>query len=192
MTPWITFYTPTYKRPRGLAACLASVARQSAVSVIEQIVIPDHVGIGIDGMYAQIPNYVSAVHGQYVHLLADDDELADPDVVANLWRFIDVHGQPPLVLVAVQKGPLHLGNPAWPPVMGGIDLGQLVIRADIWKRHVHDYGKRYEGDFDLADALAREGIVPVYCPLLFLRGGQSHGAAEMVEVPTHVFGGVDQ
>ena len=63
MTPFISFYTPTYRRPEGLAACLASVGRQTVVDEIEQVVIPDHLGRGIGGMYGELPKYVDALHG---------------------------------------------------------------------------------------------------------------------------------
>lgn len=178
MTPFLTLYTPTYKRPRALARCLASVAAQTAVRTIEQIVIPDHLGIGIAGMYAAIPQYADAVHGRYVHVLADDDELADPHVVATVRSFADARAEPPVILVGVLKGSLLIQQPSWPPVLGAIDLGCLIVRSDVWKAHAGDYGKRYEGDWDHADALHRAGHAAAYCPVLFLRGGQSHGAAE--------------
>ncbi len=178
MSPFLTFYTPTYKRPMALGRCLASVARQSDVQTLEQIVIVDHLGIGIDGMYTRVPDYADAVHGSYVHVLADDDELASPDVVAYVRAFAEAHGMPAVILVDVQKGPLMLTAPSWPPVMGQIDLGSMIVRADVWKAHAHEWGHRYEGDFDFAAALHRSGREAVYCPVLFLRGAQSRGAAE--------------
>jgi hypothetical protein len=176
--PFLSFYTPTYKRPIGLGRCLASVAMQSAVRDIEQIVIPDHLGIGIGGMYARVADYVAAVHGDYVHVLADDDVLASPDVVAAVQDFAEANSHPPIILVAVQKGALIISQPSWPPVEGAIDLGCLIIRADVWKAHAHDWGHRYEGDYDFAAALHRAGHAASRCPVMFLRGGQSHGAPE--------------
>jgi hypothetical protein len=162
----------------ALGRCLASVARQSDVQTLEQIVIVDHLGIGIDGMYTRVPDYADAVHGSYVHVLADDDELASPDVMAYVHAFAEDHGMPPVILVAVQKGPLTFTAPSWPPELGNIDLGSLIVRADVWKAHAADWGHRYEGDFDFASALHRAGHAAVYCPVLFLRGAQSRGAAE--------------
>lgn len=178
MTPFLSFYTPTYKRPLGLRNCLESVARQTAVDAIEQIVIPDHLGVGIHGMYARIRLYASALHGAYAHVLADDDELSTPDVVAEVRDFAEARGYPPLILVGVQKGALVIREPAWPPVQGAVDLGCLILRADIWRAHAEDWGQRYEGDFDMAAALHRAGVPAMFCPVLFLRGGQSHGRAE--------------
>ena len=180
MKPFITFYTPTYKRPMQLAACLASVAEQTAKEHIEQIVIPDHLGVGIAGMYANVPQYVDAVHGIYVHLLADDDVLASPDVVARVMEFASAHHVPPLILVTSTKdGQDWPVMPEWPPMMGRIDLGCAITRADIWKAHVKDYGLRYEGDFDFLDALYRAGVPAAVCSLRFLYGKVSRGVPEV-------------
>ena len=85
VSPFISFYTPTYRRPKQLSACLASVSAQRGIEpgTIEQVVIADHVGVGIDGMYARVASYAEALHGIYVHFLSDDDVLAGPHVVAD-------------------------------------------------------------------------------------------------------------
>jgi glycosyltransferase involved in cell wall biosynthesis len=50
MTPFLTVLTPTYRRPVGLVACLESVWTQTAIDQIEQVVMVDHIGLGIGGM----------------------------------------------------------------------------------------------------------------------------------------------
>jgi hypothetical protein len=181
MQPFISFYTPAYRRPMALAKCLASVGSQSAVDAIEQIVIPDHVGVGVDGMYGRVPCYATAVHGQYVHLLADDDVLAGPHVVAQLRERAERENFPPVLIVSAIKG--HLTLPLedhGPPICGRIDLGCLVVRRDIWQQHVSDYGKCYEGDFFMADALWKAEHRFVYArDITFLIGAVSRGAAEV-------------
>lgn len=177
--PFLSFYTPTFARPKGLARCLSSVSGQTAVAEIEQIVVVDHVGVGIDGMYAKVPDYADAVHGQYVHMLCDDDVLVSPTVVAQLQSFAAAHGHPPVILVKSCKGGMTWpqGHP-WPPQIGAIDLGCVVTRRDVWQAHAHRYGLRYEGDFDFMQALHESGHDAVFCDLLFSSGGVSRGAAE--------------
>lgn len=179
MTPFLTFYTPTYKRPTQLARCLASVAAQTIVSDLEQLVVVDHVGIGVAGMYARVPQYAAAVHGQYVMFLCDDDVLASPTVAEAVREFARRHDAPPLILVATQKAGAMwpAGNP-WPPQLGAIDLNCAIVRADIWRQHVAAYGQRYEGDFDFLNALYSAGVPAVWCDLLFSIGAVSHGNAE--------------
>jgi hypothetical protein len=181
MPPFLTLYTPTYRRPQGLARCLESVRAQTIADQIEHLVIPDHVGVGIAGMYQRIPNYLDAVHGQYVHVLADDDELASPDVVERVKAHAVEHNYPPVILVRVVKGPWALpqAGEIWPPVCGSIDLGCIITRVDVWKAFAGSYGSRYEGDFDFMDAVARAGYPATFCDVLFLQGGISHGAPEV-------------
>jgi hypothetical protein len=156
------------------------VGAQTAVAAVEQIVIPDHIGVGIHGMYARVRDYATAVHGRYVHMLCDDDVLASPTVVAEVAAFAEAHDNPPVILVRAQKGhSVWPGQFHWPPVCGHIDLGCVITRADVWQQHVTDYGQRYEGDFDFMAALAQAGYPAAYCDLLFLRGGVSHGQAEV-------------
>lgn len=179
MTPFLTLYTPTYKRPEGLARCLASVATQTIVADIEQLVIPDHVGVGIEGMYARVPDYASAVHGDYVMFLCDDDVLASPTVIEEVKSVTEAYGRPPVLIVKTQKAGMvwPQGDP-WPPRQGAIDLNCAIVRRDVWQAHAHQYGRRYEGDFDFMHALYRAGHNAVWCPVLVSRGGVSHGEAE--------------
>jgi hypothetical protein len=180
--PFLTFYTPTYRRPQGLARCLASVQEQTIVDAIEQIVIPDHIGLGVGGMYRQVSRYAKAVHGRYVHLLADDDVLASPTVVEEVREFVRAHGEPEMVIVKSKKGQTYpLGAP-WPPVCGRIGLGCFIAREDVWRRHVQAYGHpgRYEGDFDFATAVWSAGHKAEFCDVLFVVGAVSRGAEEAV------------
>jgi hypothetical protein len=184
MSPtFITFVTPSYKRPKMLAACMASVGAQTLIHEIEHLVLPDHIGIGIEGMYAKLPQYASAVHGEYVHLLADDDVLADEHVVGEVKAFAELHGYPPVIIVEVVKhmeqGALCLPlNKFGPPVEGAIDLGCVITRNDVWKQHVGDYGKRYEGDADHLLAMWNAGHKFAYSDVYFLEGAVMRGRPE--------------
>jgi hypothetical protein len=130
-------------------------------------------------MFGAIPRYASAVHGEYVHVLADDDVLAAPDVVARLLEFAAWTHRPPLIVAQVDKGGrLYPHEPAWPPRLGAIDLGCLVTRADVWHQHVASYGRRYEGDFDFASALAASGHSAMVWHGVLLRGAVMRGASE--------------
>jgi hypothetical protein len=181
VTPFLTLYTPTFRRPQALAKCLVSVQRQTCVEAIEQIVVVDHVGIGVGGMFTQIPMYREAVHGEYVHILADDDVLAGPDVVERVRNEAYRHNRPEVIVVSAIKGALTLPlDRQGPPVCGRVDLGCYVIRADVWKRHCDAYGDTYEGDFAMASLLWTLQYRHVYAPeILFLVGAVSRGSAEV-------------
>lgn len=175
--PFLSFFTPTYRRPERLAACLESVRLQTVPC--EQLVVPDHVGVGIAGMYARVARYASALHGEYVHFLADDDTLAGPHVVAAVREFARSHGNPEVIIVqAVKNGLLLPFEMQGPPAEGCIDLGCVITRRDVWQAHADDYGRRYEGDFDHLNAMWSAGRSFMYCDLLFEVGPAMHGAPE--------------
>ena len=157
---------------------MASVAAQTAVDNIEHVILADYVGVGVGGMFGALPRYVDAVHGSYVHLLADDDVLASRLSVEELELAARDLGNPEVLLVDVIKG----GN-RYPhqtePRCGSIDLGCIVTRLDVWRSHVTDYGLRYEGDFDFARALWDSGRHFERAELLFMKGDIRRGAPEV-------------
>lgn len=175
--PFLSIFTPTYCRPVRLAICIESVRQQTVPC--EQVVIPDHVGVGIAGMYARVARYASALHGEYVHFLADDDQLATPQVVAQVREHARANGNPEVIIVQAEKNGLLLPfEMQGPPVEGCIDLGCVITRLDVWQAHADDYGRRYEGDFDHLNAMWSAGRVFSYCPVLFEIGPALRGAPD--------------
>ena len=79
---FITFYTPTYKRPTFLAVCKQSVQMQTCKDY-QHMVIVDDAGIGVDGMFNDIQHHTDRIRGDYVFILADDDRLLDPEGVGK-------------------------------------------------------------------------------------------------------------
>lgn len=181
--PFLTFYTPTHKRPTLLARCLQSVWAQTAVDDLEQLVVPDHVGVGVGGMYDRIPLYAAAVHGRYVHVLADDDELAAPDVVERLRADVAAAGDPPLVVARAYKGMREFPRSRyWPPVLRQLDLGCLVVRRDVWLANLDGYGGEYWGDYLFAARLAEQGVVPAWSDVRLVVGAVLYGKPERADV----------
>lgn len=179
---FITFYTPTYKRPQRLARCLESVSAQTAVEDIEHIIIADHVGVGVHGMYERLPQYVSAVHGDYVHLLADDDVLAEYDVVEQVRDFAREKNYPEMIQVRVVKGFVEFPLEPWgPPVLQRIDLGCIITRGDIWRKFAAEgaYPPKYDADFYFMKALWDAGHRWQFCDVRFLWGDVLRGVPEV-------------
>jgi glycosyltransferase involved in cell wall biosynthesis len=153
--PFLSFYTPTYRRPQQLAACIASIQNQTRANRCEQIIVPDFVGVGVGGMFAAVPRHASNLHGEYVHFLCDDDVLAGGDVVRRLEAIVDAERDgdgagPDIVIVGSQKpGGYFPHVNEGPPVLGSIDLGCIVVhRRNVWNGHCSQFGRRYEGDYD--------------------------------------------
>lgn len=154
---FLSVYTPTYRRPFLLELCKASVAGQSVP--VEHVIVEDTVGLGIDGMYADIRNHVGLVHGDYVMVLSDDNILVDATFAAELEAFVwSQDEQPDVVVFKGQTGPT-LQPSAWggEPIEGMIDLSCFAVRRDVWVEYADRWGQRYEGDFDFIHALWADG-----------------------------------
>jgi len=152
--PFLSFYTPTYRRPDQLRACMASVQAQTAVADVEQVIIPDYVGIGVGGTFQRVPRYAAALNGRYVHFLCDDDVLASPHAVARVRLQAGAEDYPEVIIVGSQKpGGMFPSENHGPPVLGSIDLGCFIIERHLWQSQCHRYGQRYEGDYDFISHL---------------------------------------
>jgi hypothetical protein len=169
-------------RPQALARNLESVATQTAVEHIEQYVFPDHVGYGWDAMYGRVMWYAPVIRGKYVAWLNDDDMLSSRTVVESLMRVAARRQDPDIIVVKVRKGILDFpkDNYGWPPTHGNVDLGNYVIRKDVFLAHTKDYGHRYEGDFDHAAEMYLAGRKAVLAnEILFAEGPASGGRPEV-------------
>jgi glycosyltransferase involved in cell wall biosynthesis len=154
VNPFLTIYTPTYKRPKALEVCKQSIEAQTYDEQIEWILIADTVGIGIPGVYADVVNHVDKVHGDYVLFLSDDDYISDAKFVQKLHDFVKNNDNPAVVVYSIEKSGRIL--PTWmnsEPQLGHIDLSNFVVRSDVWKEHADKWGRRYEGDYDFIRAL---------------------------------------
>lgn len=152
---FITFYTPTYKRPTYLSICRRSVQLQ-ACRDFQHMVIVDDAGIGVDGMFWDIRHHTDDIRGEYVFILADDDRLIGD--LAVVKAFARANDNPPVIILKNNKWgqtfPL-----VWEaePELTKIDTGNFIIRADVFRETVTLFGQRYEGDFDYIHALWERG-----------------------------------
>lgn len=152
--PFLTIYTPTYKRPRLLAECMASVAMQT-VPPLEHIIVADYIGIGIAGVYNDIAQRATCFNGDYVYVLQDDDVLKDPLVIEDFYKEV-YESQPPVVIARNYKGKRLLPDKGYwerEPKQNHIDLGGFIIRDDVFYENRVNFGRRYEGDFDFIHSL---------------------------------------
>lgn len=180
-TPFITFLTCAYRRPQGLAKNMASIANQTCVNEIEHIVLPDHMGHGPNAaVYGRLPFYVEAPRGEYVHVLGDDDALADDKVVERVKAFARKHNNPTTIVVRCQKGGTEFPKCGLNglPKEGDVDLCNFVVRRDAWKLFVTDYGRDYKCDWDGYLRLKQfAALIPL--DLLFAVGKEGTGRPEV-------------
>lgn len=150
----ITFYTPHLtSRPRNLAACRASLDKQTDQD-FEQVVIEDAVGIGIPRVLEAIRYNLDKINGQYVYVLQDDDRIVNPHFISDFRLLAQKYDAPPVVIGKSRKYKLHLPlNWRGAPGLSQIDLGNYIVRADVFKANAHRFGVRYQGDYDFIRAL---------------------------------------
>lgn len=156
MSPFLTIYTPTFRRPQKLARCRQSVAAQTSADY-QHVVVEDRVGLGVAGMFRDIPNHHQDIAGEYVYFLSDDDVLTDPDFVQDLRLFADDRDRPDVVMVKATIGPYTFPL-FWEkePVLASVTLANWIVRREVWTSV--PYGGRYEGDFDFISECWRRGL----------------------------------
>lgn len=136
-------------------ACFASVEAQTWVREIEHLVVVDHYGKGIGGMYEEIVRYRDAVHGEYVYVLSDDDVLAVPEAVERLAEFVASNDRPDVVICNARYGhypwlplPGQIQRLAVDgPLHGAIGLPNTIVRGEVWREFCGSYGPVYDGDY---------------------------------------------
>lgn len=155
---FLTVYTPTFRRPQMLARCHQSVLMQTDLD-LQHVVVEDTVGIGVAGVFRDIPNHHEHIKGDYVYFLSDDDVLADPDVVSDLKVFAQSHDYPDVIMARASIGPyLFPLAMCWEaePRESGVTLANWIVRQEVWKSV--PYGVRYEGDYDHIAECWRRGF----------------------------------
>lgn len=149
--PFLTCYTPTYKRPKMLYVCKRSVKNQTIDT--EQVIIPDEVGIGWK-VFTEIRNHVDRCIGEYVLFLQDDCALIDDDVAEDIKSFAVDHEMPEVVIVKGSHGGQYLPD-FWGtrPKLNHINLGNYIVRRDIWAETADLWQPIFAGDFEYIDDL---------------------------------------
>ena len=154
--PFLTCYTPTFRRPKLLECCCTSVLLQA--ERVQHVIVPDEVGIGWR-IFTEIRRHAHKCIGEYVHFLSDDCALSDSLVSIDLRRFADSSEYPEVI---IWKGQYPDSVCPWQPAgvrprLGYINLGNFVVRRDVWLRTADSWMAEYAGDFYYVDSLWERG-----------------------------------
>jgi len=159
-TPFLSVYTPTYRRADFLEKCKASIQMQTIADRIEHVIIYDHASLGVGGMFTDIKNHAQDVHGDYVFILSDDNVLYDALAVSELRDFIEMTEDPDVVIwrgiVPSHRTPTDAVWEHW-PILGHIDLSNFIVRGDIWRAEAHNWKNDYAADFYFINHLFESG-----------------------------------
>jgi len=133
--PFLTIITRTYKRPKLLARCQASVRAQTDPD-LEHVVLTDHVGMGIYVSYHRMINEAGRYHGSYIYCLDDDNVLTDTAFVADLKAIAAEHN-PDVIMVKASNPTFGVLPKFWgeTPKRCNVDLGNFVVKGHVWMEY---------------------------------------------------------
>lgn len=181
---FMTFYTPTYKRPTYLTLCRRSVQAQTCRD-FQHMVIVDDSGIGVDGMFHDIRRHAKAIRGDYVFILADDDRLLQAEGLERVKAFAMANNRPPVIIVRNYKWektfPLIWEQA---PEYTKIDTGNFIIRSDVFRENAEQFGECYEGDWVFIEHLWKSGYPFAWFDYVFSEmqvGGRGRTEVEIMK-----------
>lgn len=146
----IAFITRVHpKRPNMLKVCIDSVKMQTDDDYVHIIHRDDKTKNGY-GKFMANKSFIkiTSIDAKYVMVLDDDDMLINPDFIQIFRKAIN--GNKPEIIFFKGKingfGTYPLPS-AWkkPPIFGAIASFCFAVRLDIWKRYIHEFGKRKSG-----------------------------------------------
>lgn len=160
-TPFLTIITRCYKRPVGISKNQESV-HSLEYKDIEQIFIRDNEGVGMleANRSFSYPEVLEEIKGDYVFLLDDDDFIVNPKMVEILKSVVTTQESPDIIffrmnIIGGPNGDLYPTPETWGvgPKIAHIGGSCFVVRADIYKKHIHNFAHVRCGDFQFLDAI---------------------------------------
>lgn len=157
--PFLSIITRTYKRPRMLAQCVASVQAQTVP--VEHIVAEDMQGLGVAESHRLLLE--AQPHGRYVMHLDDDNLIVYPWFVSDLEAAANAY-DPDVIVFRMNNCEFGIlpDRFVWQqkPLWRHIDGGCVAVKRDVWRACIPaiitggpDGGPCYEGDFFYLKAL---------------------------------------
>ena len=161
-TPFLTIVTRCCKRPAMLSLCIDSVRALMDCSV-EQVFIVDKKQIGILRANLLFAQHTHRIDGEYVYILDDDTLLTNTRFVTHIREA--AADNPGIIMVRSWRSQLNPhtlpNNNVWGDKeklkMATTNSLTYVVRADLWKQHIGEYGIAAGGDWAFLEKLRDEG-----------------------------------
>lgn len=147
----IAFVTRVHpRRPNMLKKCVESIKTQTSDDYIHILHRDDETKNGY-GKYLANKSFakLSPIDARYVMAIDDDNMLIDPNFVKNFKKIVNGNN-PEIVFFKCRIGNCVYPPPVFwkkPPVRCKIDGHCFAIRLDIWKKYIHEFGKKSCGDY---------------------------------------------
>lgn len=136
---------------------------------VEQIIMVDHTGHGIQWANSLFGRFKNVPAGQYIFILDDDDQFIDTRVVNDLKRIVAEENSPDIIRVKMQHLKGDGGYHVWPSEKywgttkiarvgdkGG--FSSFIVRAEVWRAHIDVAGRGlWGGDYRFLKSVYAEG-----------------------------------
>jgi len=153
----IAFITRVHpKRPGMLKICIESVKAQTDDDYVHILHKDDKTENGYGSCLAdQSLAKVSSINARYVMILDDDDKLIEPNFVKVFKKIVDRNN----LEIVFFKGYIVAGGTIpkgtyWKqaPCRRRIASFCFAVRLDIWKKYIHEFGVKRNGDWKFISA----------------------------------------
>jgi glycosyltransferase involved in cell wall biosynthesis len=184
MNPFLTVVTRCYKRPQALKVNQASLRSQSDPDY-EQVLLVDEIGRGIEWAHTNMATACPRIHGDYVLVLDDDDQIVVDTLIAELKEA--ARSDPDLIMLRMQIVPGFVvpedDHFRAPPVVGHIGMSCFAVKRDLWVANVQHFEPVYQGDFTFIDAVYPQARSIIYLDRVMTatQDGNHHGQPESID-----------
>lgn len=151
-SPFLTIVTRCHRATEILTVNVGSVDAQTDQDM-EHILLWDPIkSSSVERANKNLGKFKDLISGEWVYVLDDDDQLIYPTFVEELRKIVDQFN-PSVVMVKAVISELHqrlLPEPwgSGPPVFCRVSSLNFIVRADIWKKHIHHFGTPTAGDYN--------------------------------------------
>jgi len=148
----IAFVTRVHpKRAEMLKICIDSIKTQTSDDYIHILYRDDKTENGYGMLLAnQSLVKIPLVDVRYVMTLDDDDMIIDPNFVKVFKKIVDDNNPEIVFFTGILFGRKIPPKSQWGkrPRRRLINGFCLAARLDVWKKHIHEYGRKQAGDYN--------------------------------------------
>jgi hypothetical protein len=159
--PFLSIITRKYLRPKGFEANIKSV--ESLIDKdLEQIFIIDPKGYGMLNANKSFALVSEMINGEYVFLLDDDDYITNDAMVMELKHIAKKHNPDVIFFKMFIKNAnncLYPTDDCWGNgvIAGSIGGSCFVVKKEIYKKFIHNFGHQRMGDFHFIKSVMDSG-----------------------------------
>jgi len=155
----IAFITRVHpKRPEMLKVCIDSIKAQTDNDYIHILSRDDKTKNGY-GMLRANQSFmkISSIDARYVMAIDDDDMIVNRSFVKRFKEIVDKNNLEIVFFKMIIGNRVFPSRGRWerPPACNRISGSCFAIRLDIWKKYIHEFGRRRAGDFHFISACYR-------------------------------------